>query len=139
MGTQLAILYLDLDGFKEINDNLGHTAGDEVLMEVGRRLLRSVRQMDIVARLGGDEFAVIMKEFYKNEEIERLATRIINSLNEPFLAAATRCTIGVSIGISIYPVDDHYADDLVQKADKAMYQVKKRGKNNFSYYSAKTE
>jgi diguanylate cyclase (GGDEF)-like protein/PAS domain S-box-containing protein len=139
MGTQLAILYLDLDGFKEINDNLGHTAGDEVLMEVGRRLLHSVRQMDIVARLGGDEFAVIMKEFYKNEEIERLATRIINSLNEPFLAAATRCTIGVSIGISIYPVDDHYADDLVQKADKAMYQVKKRGKNNYSYYSAKTE
>ncbi|MBU0663801.1 MAG: diguanylate cyclase [Proteobacteria bacterium] len=137
IGTQLAIFFLDLDGFKAINDNLGHRAGDEVLKEVGRRLLHSVRQMDIVARLGGDEFAVIVREFYESEEIESLCIRIINSLNEPFCVSETQCAVGVSIGISVYPVDGLHVDDLVQKADKAMYQVKKKGKNNYSYYSVK--
>lgn len=135
-GMQLALLYLDLDGFKAVNDNLGHSAGDAVLKEAAKRLRASVREMDVVARLGGDEFAVIASEFHQKQEIDRLADRIIDALGQPFQVAANQCAIGVSIGISVYPDDVQRGEDLVKKADQAMYTVKKGGKNGFSYYSA---
>ncbi len=135
-GTNLALLYLDLDGFKEVNDNLGHSAGDAVLKEVGSRLLGCVREMDVVARLGGDEFAVIATEFHQRKEIDYLAKRIIDALGKQFYAGAKQCTIGVSIGVSVFPEDEQQVEDLVKKADQAMYRVKKSGKNAFSYFSA---
>ena len=136
-GKELAVLYLDLDGFKAINDTLGHAAGDEVLREVAARLLHSVREMDIVARMGGDEFAIMVSAFSTNKEIEKLADRIIASLNEPLAVGDQECWIGVSIGVSFYPDDDHRPGELIQKADEAMYRVKEKGKNNFAYYSAR--
>lgn len=132
-GSKFALLYLDLDGFKAINDNLGHTTGDAVLKEVGKRLLSCVREMDVVARLGGDEFAIIASEFHQRQELETIATRIIASLGKPFCSIARQCSIGVSIGICVYPEDEQRLEDLVNKADQAMYQVKKSGKNAFSY------
>jgi diguanylate cyclase (GGDEF)-like protein len=106
-----------------------------VLKEVGSRLLNSVREMDIVARLGGDEFAVIASEFHRRDEIDNLASRIIDSIGKPFCVGPGHCSIGVSIGICVYHGDELPVEDLVKNADQAMYRVKKGGKNSFYYYS----
>lgn len=134
-GTSLALLFLDLDGFKAVNDQLGHSAGDYVLKEVAERLRHAVREMDVIARWGGDEFAIIATEFHSKKEIDSIAGRIIDSLGRPFRPGAAECFIGVSIGIVLFPEDDGEVEQLVKKADQAMYQIKKRGKNSFSYYS----
>ena len=115
---------MDLDGFKEINDNLGHAAGDAVLVEVARRLESTARDADTVARLGGDEFAVLMETGVSDEGARRLAARIKASLSEPIVIDRQEAYIGVSIGIAHYPQDADSVDSLVNAADIAMYDAK---------------
>jgi diguanylate cyclase (GGDEF)-like protein len=119
-----AILYLDLDGFKPVNDVHGHQAGDAVLVEVGRRLQACVRESDTVARMGGDEFTVLLNDIHGPENARRLADTIVATLCEPFNVEGTACTIGASLGIALFPQDGATADALLSKADTAMYQAK---------------
>ncbi len=142
----LAVLFLDLDNFKVINDSLGHYIGDLLLNEVAKRLFSSVRKGDIisrnslktsidtVARLGGDEFSISLTEINTYEDASIVANRIINSINEPFNIENHEIFSGVSIGISLCPLDSVDAEILLKYADNAMYFTKKHGKNNFEYY-----
>lgn len=131
----LAILFLDLDRFKEINDTFGHNTGDLLLKETARRLTACVRKSDTVARIGGDEFVVILARMDSEKEAASISERIIAALSQPLRIGEHECSVGVSIGISIFPADADYAEDLIKNADSAMYSVKKRGKNNFCRYA----
>ena len=132
--TCVALLYMDLDRFKPINDTLGHEAGDMILGKVAGRLLECVRNKDIVARIGGDEFAILLEDFQGHSNVKSLGERIISKLSEPFYISGKSYQIGVSIGISLYPYDDEDPDGLLQKADQAMYSVKKSCCNNYRFY-----
>ncbi|HET6516582.1 MAG TPA: diguanylate cyclase [Thermodesulfovibrionales bacterium] len=132
----LGLLFLDLDRFKDVNDLHGHSAGDILLTEVSRRLKASVRRSDIVARFGGDEFTVTLVYIDEPREAAFIARRIIESLTAPFDLAGSQCSIGVSIGISIYPSDGDDADTLMKKADAAMYRVKKQGRSDYQFYGS---
>jgi diguanylate cyclase (GGDEF)-like protein/PAS domain S-box-containing protein len=123
---QFALLYLDLDKFKPVNDTLGHAAGDELLKAVGARLRRQVRESDTVARVGGDEFTVILPDIARREEAETVAKKIIAAVAAPFELGSQRHSvdIGTSIGIALYPADARDADALVKAADAAMYSAK---------------
>lgn len=130
---RLAILFLDLDGFKPINDNYGHEAGDILLKTVAQRLQECVRDMDTVARLGGDEFAVTLSEIANPVDANIVAGNIINKISAPIaLKGNQECCIGVSIGIAIFPGNGFELDSLLIAADSAMYQSKARGKNTFT-------
>lgn len=131
----MGLMLLDLDRFKPVNDTLGHDAGDQVLKVVADRLKECVREVDTVARMGGDEFTIILEGLSQDEDITRVAERITKSLAEPFLLGAERASIGVSIGITVYPTDDHEIDDLLRHADTAMYRAKQQGGNSFQLYS----
>lgn len=135
---QLAIMFLDLDRFKFINDTKGHTAGDHVLQEVSKRLMASVGEEDFVARKGGDEFLVIMKDVDKHR-ITQTAERVLHSIREPFLVCNDELSISASIGISVYPQDGESKEELIHKADNAMYLAKKLGKNNYQFVIQKSE
>ena len=126
---RFALLYLDLDKFKPVNDTLGHAIGDELLKGVAARLRQQVRESDTVARVGGDEFTVILPDIDKGEEAEIVAKKIIAALGAPFELGAQRLAvkIGTSIGIAVYPVDGEDADALVKAADAAMYNAKQAG------------
>lgn len=130
-----AILYVDLDRFKPINDNYGHEAGDAVLRDVAHRLTRSTRADDMVFRLGGDEFLVLLPEIKSASCAGEVARHIANSLNQPFSVNGLELSISPSIGISIYPRDGEDLDALVNSADAAMYQAKQSGRNNVQFYS----
>ena len=142
----LAILFLDLDNFKLINDSLGHDIGDLLLKEVGKRLGNIIRKSDIIARnnlktpidtlarLGGDEFTISLTEIRNYEDASLVANRIIKIFNEPFMIENHEIFTSVSIGIALCPEDSHDADTLLKYADNAMYHAKKQGKNNFQYY-----
>lgn len=134
---QFALLYLDLDRFKQVNDSLGHTAGDELLQAVAARIRRQVRESDTVARIGGDEFTVILSDVTRPEEAATVAKKIIAALAKPFqLDSQQRSVeIGSSIGIAIYPSDAGDADALVRAADSAMYGAKQQG-NSCRFYGA---
>ncbi|MFC1747860.1 diguanylate cyclase domain-containing protein [Pseudomonadota bacterium] len=132
---QLYIFFLDLDGFKKVNDTLGHEAGDRVLIEVARRLQQCVRETDTVARLGGDEFVLVLTSIMDQEDVKIIATRIISSLSKPILFNNQPCTVGSSIGIAMYPKDGETQDALLTSADATMYAVKKSGKNNYRFCS----
>jgi len=134
-----AILYIDLDGFKPVNDMFGHKAGDTVLKEVANRLKLCIRETDTAARIGGDEFAVILQDLQKKEYVENIAERIVKNMSQGFCIEDKSCMIGVSIGISTYPSDGHEPDILIKKADTAMYRVKGKGKNSFCYYTPEEE
>ncbi|XPV77517.1 MAG: diguanylate cyclase domain-containing protein [Desulfovibrio sp.] len=127
----LALLYLDLDGFKAVNDNYGHNIGDELLLKVSRELLVSVREEDTVARVGGDEFCIILPHLEDVKDADVIAQRIIDAFFEPVEVAGHVCDIGVSIGISSYPETAKTPDELVHHADANMYRVKKGTKNAF--------
>lgn len=130
-GHQMALLFLDLDRFKAINDTLGHDAGDMVLAETARRLKECVRGCDTVARMGGDEFTIILGKIAEERDAAMIAERIIASLAAPYcLGRESRC-IGVSIGVSVYPADGADIDALIKKADIAMYRVKEHGRNGY--------
>ena len=130
-----ALFYLDLDGFKAVNDRHGHELGDNLLKAVGQRLLDCVRASDTVARLGGDEFALLLPELNVREDAANLARSIIEALSRPFQIQDVSCSIGVSIGISFFPQDGEDNDLFISHADAAMYQVKKAGKNAFAFWS----
>ena len=126
-GLALAVLALDLDGFKAVNDHHGHPAGDAALVEVGARLRRIVRRSDIVARLGGDEFAVIAGELKGPNPVVRLARRIRSVLAEPLTLPSGRARVGVSIGVAFYPGDGDRPDLLLSRSDRALYAAKRDG------------
>jgi diguanylate cyclase (GGDEF)-like protein/PAS domain S-box-containing protein len=134
--TRVALLFADLDGFKLVNDNHGHQAGDLVLKEVARRWLATVRESDTVARLGGDEFAILMSGVQDGSDIGALAEKLVAALAAPItLQAGVTCQVGASVGIAIYPTDASTPDNLISRADAAMYESKRRGKNTFSFTS----
>lgn len=133
--NQLALLFLDLDNFKFINDGVGHLIGDQVLKEVAIRLLAVVRSGDVVCRLGGDEFAVLAHNFDSYESINQLAQRILEDLRRPILIGNSEHSISCSIGIATYPDTGDSASDLLKAADMAMYRAKQDGRNNFQFFS----
>lgn len=126
---KLAVLFLDLDGFKQVNDGLGHEGGDQLLQEVARRLKGMIRASDILARLGGDEFIFVLNNIGSEQQAMLVAEKIIAGLSNPFDLGGMRCHVGGSIGISIYPDDANEAAALVKQADEAMYLAKRSGKN----------
>ncbi len=132
---KIALLFIDLDRFKAINDTLGHHVGDKLLYEVSRRISRSIRDSDVVARLGGDEFVVMMNKLNDHEDAAMVAKKIIHSLQIEFIIDNKELFIGASIGISVFPRDNRDVDGLLKAADIAMYQVKNGGKNSFAFYS----
>jgi diguanylate cyclase (GGDEF)-like protein len=130
-GTQLAVVYLDLDGFKPVNDALGHASGDRLLFEVGQRLRDAVRPGDHVARLGGDEFAIVLDPALPGQRAERIAARVLAQLAEPFALSQGQATVAASLGIAFsMPGDD--AGHLLSAADAPMYEAKKSGGRRFS-------
>lgn len=129
----VAVCYLDLDGFKSINDNLGHDAGDQVLVEVSRRIRYTIRAGDTVARLGGDEFVVLL-ELEKGDECVATLERLLDVIAQPIDVKDKPQMLSASIGVSIYPLDDEDSDTLLRHADQAMYVAKQSGKNRFYIY-----
>lgn len=127
----VAILYLDLDGFKLINDTFGHDTGDALLREAAIRIAACIRHSDTVARMGGDEFTVILCNGRTPENINQVARKIIDAIDSPFLLNGKSCSVSVSIGISFYPHNGETPDQLVKIADAAMYLAKQSGKNCF--------
>lgn len=135
---KLVLFFLDLDGFKAINDNFGHEAGDTVLKVVARRLLSCIRDVDTAARLGGDEFAVIFEEINQPQDVAPIAKKIIRDLSEPIPTGnQAECRIGVSIGIAVYPENGDEIDRLMSAADDAMYASKSQGKGTYTYFTGK--
>ncbi len=135
--SSLAVLFIDLDGFKQVNDHLGHEAGDELLIEAANAIKHCVREDDSVGRLGGDEFALILYEQSALNNIELVVNRILKALNKQLDdGAGGRLQVSASIGISLYPVDHTDPEGLIRSADHAMYQAKKAGKNRFCYFSS---
>jgi diguanylate cyclase (GGDEF)-like protein/PAS domain S-box-containing protein len=134
-GLPLALLFIDLDRFKEANDLLGHTVGDQVLIESARRICACVRSSDTVARLGGDEFTVILTELDTNIHVEPVALKINETLSKPFLLANEVVYLSASIGVTLFPDDAADAENLIRNADQAMYVVKNEGRNHFSYFT----
>lgn len=133
---QMALLFIDLDHFKEINDSLGHEAGDQVLNIVTRRLTETIRNMEDLARFGGDEFTVIMEGLEDINDASKLAEKILKALSEPITVEHNELYVGCSIGISLYPNNGDTSQDLLKYADAAMYAAKNDGRNNIRYYSS---
>ncbi|GGY66865.1 GGDEF domain-containing response regulator [Cellvibrio zantedeschiae] len=136
LNDQLALLFLDLDNFKIINDSMGHDAGDQLLKEVACRLLHVVRNGDIVCRLGGDEFAILAHNFESQEPVIQLAERILEDLRRPIIIKNTEQYISASIGVATYPDAGNSAGDMLKAADLAMYRAKRDGKNNYHFFSS---
>jgi len=133
--TQLALLILDLDRFKTINDSLGHPVGDELLKIVADRLRRIVRRSDMLARLGGDEFIVMLQNVKRNHDPARVAEKILRLVSQPCVLAGREYRVTTSIGVSMFPSDGADANTLVRAADTALYHAKARGPSRFSYYA----
>jgi diguanylate cyclase (GGDEF)-like protein/PAS domain S-box-containing protein len=133
--TQLGLLFIDLDRFKNINDSMGHQTGDELLKDVARRLQSAVHEDDTVARLGGDEFVILLEDIPDANSARRIANRIIERLADPVTAGGKSLVITASIGISLYPGDGHDPETLLKHADAAMYQAKTLGRNRLAYYA----
>lgn len=133
--TRFALLFIDLDRFKQVNDTLGHIAGDELLVELTRRVRQRVRQEDTFARLGGDEFVLLLEQLEKSEDAAHLAREVIALIDEPFLLQNEReARVGASIGIALYPEDGRDATELLGKADTAMYAAKEGGRDTFRFH-----
>lgn len=130
----LALLYLDLDHFKPVNDALGHAAGDELLIAVAERLRAAVRKTDSVARLGGDEFAVLLTDVDHPEMAGALAGKLVDRVGQPYMLNGQRVQVGASVGISVYPRDGAMADALLSHADVAMYAAKARGRQQYRFF-----
>ena len=132
-GRSVVVLFLDLDEFKNVNDTLGHAAGDLLLQAAAGRLTRCVRNAEMVARLGGDEFTVVLQLRDNTENVNLVAQRILETFRQPFEIEAQSLMVSVSIGISIFPQDGDEVSQLLKKADEAMYLAKRQGKNNYLY------
>ncbi|MCH9052797.1 MAG: EAL domain-containing protein [Proteobacteria bacterium] len=131
----LALLFIDLDRFKVVNDTLGHVVGDRLLQEAAERLQASVREVDTVARLGGDEFTIILQDIAKAEDAAMVANKVIDNLGKPFLLDGHEAFIGASIGITIFPADGDNATTLLRNADVAMYRAKDAGRNEHQFFT----
>ena len=138
-GTQLGVAYLDLDGFKPVNDRLGHGAGDRLLVVVAGRLTRALRPLDCVARLGGDEFVILMPELASVDDCEGMLHRVMESVSAPYTLDAERVVVTASIGYTVFPQDDADADALLRHADQAMYAAKQAGRNRFHQFDSAQE
>ncbi len=138
-GQQMALFFIDLDHFKEINDTLGHDAGDILLREAAQRIKNCVRESDTVARLGGDEYTVLLLDIADISDIERIAANILKILHDPFMLGEEAGYISASIGITLYPNDATTAEDMLKNADQAMYVSKSQGRNQSSYYTAELQ
>ena len=130
----IALLFIDLDRFKIVNDEAGHDAGDSVLREAGRRLLTCIRGGDIACRIGGDEFVVLLDCLPDRQVAIYIAERILADMAKPFAFGADKFSIGASIGISLFPFDGEDTESLLQKADRAMYRAKQRGRNGWMFF-----
>lgn len=130
-----ALLFVDLDGFKHINDQYGHRAGDDVLVTVGQRLISSVRESDTVARMGGDEFTVILRNTKERDSLDIVAQKIHQRLREEMQLEACVCQVDASIGIAIYPQDGANSEELLRNADEAMYKIKRSSKGNYGFFA----
>ncbi len=130
-----AVMFIDLDGFKSVNDTYGHELGDRMLRSVAKRLGSCVRQTDTLARFGGDEFAVLIEELSDLNGAMIVAENIVTALSRPFVLGTEEVSISGSIGISLYPIDGGTGEMLLRKADVAMYRAKTQGKNNYQFHS----
>ncbi|MGA9349291.1 MAG: diguanylate cyclase [Anaerolineae bacterium] len=131
---KLAVMLLDLDHFKDVNDTLGHSVGDKLLQAVGERLTSLLRKSDTIARMGGDEFMLILPKIARVEDTARVAQKVLESFRGPFVFDGHEVHITTSIGIAIYPNDGEDADTLMRDADMAMYRAKAQGRNNYQHY-----
>jgi diguanylate cyclase (GGDEF)-like protein len=128
-GLYFAVLFMDIDRFKEVNDAHGHEAGDLLLAAIGRRLTKCMRDSDTVARIGGDEFVVVMETVHSIPEADAVAHRVQRALAAPFILQGQKLKVAASIGVSFYPTNGDDADTLLRSADYAMYLAKRRGGN----------
>jgi len=133
---RLGLLYVDLDGFKGINDTMGHNAGDELLINVGSVLVKNLRKADTVGRLGGDEFAVILSEINDPEDVKRVGEKIVAAIRQPFRLESGIARIGASVGAAVFPDHESSMEQLIKQADSAMYMAKSGGKNTCVMASA---
>ena len=131
----LVLLFLDLDNFKDFNDNYGHDFGDEVLRHAADVLTKTCRNADLIARYAGDEFIILLSGEFPKKDLKRFVDRLISKLNVPYPINGMDCRLSASIGIVQYPSDASTAPDLLKKADKAMYAAKAAGRNQYCYYA----
>lgn len=134
-GADLALMFIDLDGFKAVNDRYGHDAGDELLVQIARRFRATLRESDLLARVGGDEFALIAPNARDGRELGQLAQRLLNALSDASAPKLAGEPVGASIGIAFFPEDAEDLQGLVAAADAAMYAAKRAGKNRFAFYA----
>jgi histidinol-phosphatase (PHP family) len=132
--TKFALLFIDLDGFKMINDNYGHETGDEVLITLGKRLLMSVRKSDVVARMGGDEFTVLIRNIKDEASVEKFVIKIHEVLKEVIHLDSIECRVNASIGIGIFPKNGTDKETLLKNADSSMYDIKRNGKSGYRFF-----
>ncbi len=135
-GERLGILMIDLDHFKQVNDTLGHHAGDELLRAVAERIQRSVRKSDLVARIGGDEFVVLLTDLYDCAEAELIGAKVVANVSVPLHLTNRQVFVSASVGVCMYPEGGASGEALLQNVDAAMYSAKAAGRNNFSVYTA---
>ncbi len=127
----MAVMYLDLDGFKQINDTLGHDAGDMLLSMVAARMVAALRQDDTVARVGGDEFMIVLPELCHADHVTELVSKVINAVSQPYSTQGRGVNVTVSVGVSIYPTHGEDVETLMKSADLALHEVKRSGKNDY--------
>lgn len=137
--AKLAVLFMDLDGFKQVNDTLGHQAGDALLVAVGQRLKSCLRESDTLARMGGDEFTALMVDLTEETGADRVAQSCLDALATPFTLSEGEARIGLSIGLAVYPYDGVDLDTLLSAADQAMYEVKRAGKCGYRHAMGRLE
>ncbi len=136
-GQKIALVTLDLDNFKFVNDNYGHPAGDQLLIKISQRLKHSTRSSDIVARLGGDEFSLLLKDVKNDSDFVKSVENIMDIFQEPFQIDNKSVSVTTSAGIAVFPTDAQTASELIDNSDRAMYQAKALGRNNYSFYNQK--
>jgi diguanylate cyclase (GGDEF)-like protein len=133
-GHRLAVLMLDLDRFKAVNDAMGHSVGDELLKDVGQRLSSMMRKSDTISRIGGDEFVLALPQISRMDDVTKFAQRILEAFEEPFVFGGHRLQVTTSIGIAVYPEDGTDMENLLKNADSAMYLAKEQGRGIYKYY-----
>ena len=138
-GKNMAVMFMDIDAFKTINDTMGHDFGDKILKEVSDRLLKSLRKSDILARIGGDEFIILIENVDNFERVKTIANNILNKFHKAFIIDEKEYRLTISIGIAIFPSDGQTSDTLLKNADIALYKSKDKGKDQYSFYSDPTD
>lgn len=129
-----ALMFVDLDKFKQVNDTLGHDAGDEILKIATQRMLSSIKSQDTLSRIGGDEFTIIARDIESRDDLAGLAQRLVDSLCDPCQLKAGSASVGASVGVSLFPNDVNSAIALLKNADIAMYEAKERGRNQYRFF-----